>query len=267
MDLIAWKTGIASRAEQMGWLEQHGLKEKQPAPCPESPNVQPTSRPMSTCYDYTDEDGDVLFQVVRLEPKSFYQRGPDGKGGWMSSVKGVRQVPFHRPQLLDAQWDTPVFVVEGEKDVVRLESLGLVAICNADCAGKWPDALNESFARRCVVILADNDEPGHKRADKVCRALSLAEAEVHVLCLPGLLPKGDVSDWLDAGGTVEQLLQMVDALSNHQLEDVDPTVEAMYVRPESMQPISAPVSGGTIDQLVCGEHSARLPSDGLGLVD
>ncbi|WP_259695913.1 toprim domain-containing protein [Pseudomonas frederiksbergensis] len=221
LDLIAWKTGITSRAEQMGWLEQHGLKEKQPAPCPESPDVLPASRRMSACYDYTDEDGHVLYQVVRFEPKDFRQRHPDGNGGWVWSVKGVRQVPFHLPQLLGAPWDTPVFVVEGEKDVLRLESLGLVATCNTGGAGKWPDALNEFFVRRRVVILADNDEPGHKHATKVCRALSLAEAGVRVLCLPGLLPKGDVSDWLDAGGTVEQLLQMADAPDNHQFEGDD----------------------------------------------
>ncbi len=219
LDLIAWQTGITSRAEQMGWLEQQGLKEKQPVPCPESPDVLPASRRMSACYDYTDEDGNVLFQVVRYEPKDFRQRRSDGKGGWVWSVKGVRQVPYRLPQLLGAPWDTPVFVVEGEKDVLRLESLGLVATCNAGGAGKWPDALSKPFARRHVVILADNDEPGHQHADKVCRALSQAEAEVRVLSLPGLLPKGDVSDWLDAGGTVEQLLQMVDAPGKQQFED------------------------------------------------
>jgi len=218
LDLIAWQTGITSRAKQMGWLEQQGLKEKQPVPCPESPDVLPASRRMSACYGYSDEEGNVLFQVVRYEPKDFRQRRPDGKGGWVWSVKGVRQVPYRLPQLLHVPWGTPVFVVEGEKDVLRLESLGLVATCNAGGAGKWPDALNESFARRRVVILADNDEPGHQHADKVCRALSKAEAEVRVLSLPGLPPKGDVSDWLDAGGTVEQLLQMVNVPSNHQFE-------------------------------------------------
>ncbi|EJN17928.1 hypothetical protein PMI36_05345 [Pseudomonas sp. GM79] len=194
-------------------------KEKQPAPYPESPDVLPASRRISACYDYTDEDGNDLFQVVRYEPKDFRQRRPDGKGGWMWSVKGVRQVPYRLPQLLDTPWDTPVFVVEGEKDVLRLESLGLVATCNAGGAGKWPNALNKHFARRHVVILADNDEPGRQHADKVCRALSQAEAEVRVLSLPGLLPKGDVSDWLDAGGTVEQLLQMVNAPGKQQFED------------------------------------------------
>lgn len=34
-------------------------------------------------YDYRDENENVLFQVVRLEPKSFRQRRPDGQGTWI----------------------------------------------------------------------------------------------------------------------------------------------------------------------------------------
>lgn len=45
LDLIARETGISSRAEQLGWLEQQGLKEKQPAPSPESPE-SPDVRPV-----------------------------------------------------------------------------------------------------------------------------------------------------------------------------------------------------------------------------
>jgi putative DNA primase/helicase len=32
-------------------------------------------------YDYTDEQHVLLYQKVRLDPKSFRQRKPDGKGG------------------------------------------------------------------------------------------------------------------------------------------------------------------------------------------
>lgn len=229
LEFVAWKTGIKSRAGQLAWLEQQGLKEKQPALSPEGPEARSVRRVVSAQYDYTDESGNVLYQVVRFEPKDFRQRRPDGKGGWVWSVKGVRQAPFHLPRLLDAPRDTQVFVVEGEKDVLRLESLGLVATCNAGGAGKWPDTLNEHFAHRRVVILADNDEPGRMHADKVCRALRMAGAEVRVLCLPGLPPKGDVSDWLDAGGTVEQLLQLVEAPGIHQLgNDGQPTAEEHF---------------------------------------
>lgn len=42
-------------------------------------------------YDYRDESGNVVFQVVRLEPKDFRQRKPDGCGGWNWSVGKARR--------------------------------------------------------------------------------------------------------------------------------------------------------------------------------
>lgn len=222
LDLIVRQTGITTRSGQLSWLEKNGLKEQKPTQSPASPKVLVKPQ-IDTTYAYKDEKGRLLFEVVRFEPKDFRQRKPDGKGGWIWSVKGVRQVPYHLPQLIEANPSQPVFIVEGEKDVLRLESLGLVAACNAGGAGKWPDELSKHFADRRVVILPDNDEPGHKHADKVAHALGMAEADVRVLCLPGLPPKGDVSDWLDAGGTVEQLLELVAAPGNHLPEDDAPT--------------------------------------------
>ena len=44
-------------------------------------------------YDYVDEAGKPLFQVVRFDPV-FRQRRQDDRGGWSWSVKGVRPVPY-----------------------------------------------------------------------------------------------------------------------------------------------------------------------------
>lgn len=45
-----------------------------------SGNGQP-NRKIIEEYDYKDEAGNLLFQVIRYEPKDFRQRVPDGKGG------------------------------------------------------------------------------------------------------------------------------------------------------------------------------------------
>ena len=82
-------------------------------------------------YDYRDEQGVVLFQVCRFEPKHFRQRRPDGNGGSIGEVKGTRQVPFRLPEPIAAPRDCIVFIAEGEKDADRLGGLGLVATCNA----------------------------------------------------------------------------------------------------------------------------------------
>jgi len=34
-------------------------------------------------YDYTDEQGQLLYQCLRYDPKDFRQRRPDGNGAWL----------------------------------------------------------------------------------------------------------------------------------------------------------------------------------------
>src|SRR5262249_33485356 len=51
-------------------------------------------------YPYTDAAGTLLYEVVRLEPKSFRQRRPDGRGGWVWSVKDCKRVPYRLSDML-----------------------------------------------------------------------------------------------------------------------------------------------------------------------
>lgn len=171
-----------------------------------------TDRPrVAASYDYRDETGALLYQSVRLEPKDFRQRKPDGAGGWSYKLNGVRRVPYRLPELLTAPPEELVFIVEGEKDADRLCALGLVATTNAGGAGKWRDEFCEVLRGRCVVIIPDNDEPGRDHAARVAQSLRGVAADVRVLSLPGLPSKGDVSDWLDAGGLVDELLVLAEA--------------------------------------------------------
>lgn len=161
-------------------------------------------------YDYVDEHGEVLFQVCRFEPKDFRQRRPDGQGGWSWSVKGLRQIPYRLPELIEAiAMDRTVFVVEGEKDVEALAKLGVVATCNAGGAGKWPASFAEHFQGADVVVIPDNDEAGRNHAALVGAGLRESAGRLRVLNLPDLPPKGDVSDWLRAGGSLDGLYDLV----------------------------------------------------------
>jgi hypothetical protein len=172
---------------------------------------------VSTTYDYKDEVGNVLFQVVRSLPKDFKQRRPDGKGGWTWSVKGTRVVPYRLRELL-AEPARPVVIAEGEKDCDNLALIGVLATTNAGGAGKWT-AEHSAFLRgRRVIVLPDNDEAGRKHAQHVAQSLQGIAESVRIVELRGLPAKGDVSDWIDAhGGAAEsdaardELERMVDA--------------------------------------------------------
>ncbi|MFA7281755.1 MAG: AAA family ATPase [Sterolibacterium sp.] len=189
LDLVSRSTG---RPDGKAWLIERGY-------------TLPAAQPSEIAYDYTDERGAVLFQVVRKPGHKFMQRRPDPNGGWIWQVKGVRPVPYRLPQLLGADPSAEVYVVEGEKDADRMASLGLIATCNAGGAGKWRAAHAEYLRGRNVTIIPDNDKAGADHAATVAATLEAVAARVRVLDLPGLPAKGDVSDWLDAGGTVDAL--------------------------------------------------------------
>jgi hypothetical protein len=136
----------------------------------------------------------------------------------------VRLVPYRLPELIRTKTTGErVYYVEGEKDADRLHSEGLIATTTAMGAGKWRDSYATHFEGLNVVVLPDVDESGHRHAEQVAAGLFQVAHSVAVLELPDLQSKGDVSDWLDRGNTVEQLLALADAatpLGRTELGDV-----------------------------------------------
>jgi calcineurin-like phosphoesterase family protein len=146
-------------------------------------------------YDYRDESGVLLYQVVRLKPKSFRQRRPDGNDNWIWKLGDTRRVLYRLPELLRFP-DATVFVCEGEKDADRVASLGHCATTVA--SGKWADSCVQALAGRDIIVLQDNDEAGEKKALAAAQALHGVAKTIRIVLPPDLPPGGDVSDWLDA---------------------------------------------------------------------
>jgi hypothetical protein len=165
-------------------------------------------------YPYVDQDGTLLFEEVRyLKPdgdKGFRQCRPDGTGGTVWNLDGVKRVPYRLPNVLKAE---VIYLPEGEKDVHALEAWGLVASCNPGGCGNsnlyagWTDF----FRDRHIIVLPDNDRTGRKHALAVAAVLLSVAASVRIVELPELPAKGDVTDWRDAGGTFEQFRVLVEA--------------------------------------------------------
>ena len=158
-------------------------------------------------YPYPDQKGNLLFQVVRFDPKDFRQRRPDGKGGYIWNMEGVQRVLYHLPEVLQADL---VLIPEGEKDVDGLREFGFTATTGAGGAEKWLESYGETLSGRDVVLLPDNDNPGRRHIEKVAKSLKDVAMSVKVLELPGLPEKGDVSDWIEAGGTKGELEKMIE---------------------------------------------------------
>ena len=143
--------------------------------------------------------------------RTFASAGPMATADGYWKLDGVDRVLYRLPELLRAAPFATVFICEGEKDCNALHERGLIATTNPGGAGKWLPSMSEHLRNRNVVILPDNDDAGEKHADDVARALQGIAKSVRVLRLPDLPDKGDVSDWLAAGGTAEELGQLTAA--------------------------------------------------------
>ena len=213
-ELLKIKGNLAD-ADIPGWLERNlGIRQQERA----------GARIVKT-YPYVDERGRLLFEVVRFAPKTFRQRKPDGIGGWIWSLEGVRRVPYHLDELVAAKaaangapWR--VYVVEGERDVDRLRSSwGVLATTNPGGASagrsKWRSEYNQHFAGADVAIIADNDDVGRVHARAVAAQLTPVASIVRIPVLGGLAEGGDISDWIDDGGSQSDLETLVETTSRY----------------------------------------------------
>jgi DNA polymerase-1 len=164
-------------------------------------------------YDYVLLNGDLAHQTVRCEPKGFSQRRPDGDGGWI--YKGVfdnfEPVLYRLPDIYDAISKIElVLVCEGEKDADRGAALGFCTTTCAMGAKKWRPSYTQALRGAHVVLLPHNDKAGREHVLSVADELVGAASSLKVVELPGVPEDGgDLSDWIDAGGTEEDLEDLI----------------------------------------------------------
>lgn len=158
---------------------------------------QPTEKIEVAHYNYTDVNCKLIFQVVRYEPKGFRQRRPDGSGGWIWDLKGLRPVLYNLPNVLDAKKRGGyILLVEGEKDVATLAAQDIVATTTGGGASvQWKPEYTEVLRDAKVAIIPDNDTAGKKYAQMVGGALYGWVKSLRMIELPDLEERGDVTDW------------------------------------------------------------------------
>ncbi|AWM38725.1 hypothetical protein GobsT_30820 [Gemmata obscuriglobus] len=133
-------------------------------------------------------------------------------------VDECRRVLYRLPELLAANKEAPVFLVEGEKDVETLKSLGLTAVCTWAGSGSVDPAWLLPLVDRRVVVVPDNDEVGRSHAMRcvgwlVCGGVRSVRVLWPGECGYDPAPGGDISDWLaaqdpDGGGAKASLIEL-----------------------------------------------------------
>jgi len=162
--------------------------------------------PEPRIYVYTDDFGEVAYRKVRYDqPKRFIWESLNEAGRWTPGLKGRTRYLYRQPELISSP--DPVWLPEGEKDVETLRALGLTATTSGGAGDPWFPGFDRYLAGREVIVLVDSDGPGWNRGDVLAEKLCVVAKSVRVVSFAGAdLPEhGDVSDWLGAGHTREEL--------------------------------------------------------------
>jgi hypothetical protein len=245
VDLVMREVGVDWNGA-LDWMRKEGLiqdrhvaaarQQRQEAPPPTDQPPEQEQPPADGAvavekgvkrYLYTDGDGELLYEVVRYQfqfpdgtwqlgksgnpKKTFRQRRPNGRGGWIWNLDGIGHTIFRRQAVEQAiERGETIFLPEGEKDVETVEGWSLVGSTNSGGAANWRPEFADFFIGADVVILGDDDEAGQKRVDAIARDLKGKAKRTRAIYSWGG-PK-DVTDWREAGGTLDQFTAMVDSL-------------------------------------------------------
>lgn len=175
-----------------------------------------------TRYEYTDEHGTVQHAQLRQHrpvtytrrgieseaiAKKFVQQRPDNAGGWIDGLGGAEPLLYRLPDVIETIANQRrVFILEGEKDCDRLAELGEVGTTNPGGAGNLRTSQAARLASSTGDILAvlDRDIAGYTRGIKL--ATQLRESRLQLLLPRTTEPHSDLSDHLDAGYRLDQLI-------------------------------------------------------------
>ena len=206
------------------------------APAAPMPTYPTGTKPkIVATYDYKDEVGALLYQVVRYEPKSFKQRHKAADGTWDWNMNGQRRVLYHLDALKDFD---KVYLVEGEKDADNLWKWAQPATTSPGGAGNWKPEYADMLAGKQVVIIPDKDEPGLKYAQAAAQSLEGIAASITCIILPGEGVK-DVSDWLEKGGDYELLPQMEESIKRLTKLTFEETTDKTDIDPDLLTELTS----------------------------
>lgn len=164
-------------------------------------------------YPYFEADGRFAYVKVRFidkqNDKTFRQYALSSNGGWVARKKAGKHPILYRLNTLATADE--IFIVNGEKAADRgAAELGIVTTCSPDGEGKWCAEYTKPLIGKRIRIVVDRDDKGETHGKVVSEALARHAPEVKIIRLPGVPPKGDLWDWIEAGGTAEQLRALAD---------------------------------------------------------
>lgn len=172
-------------------------------------------RKIEAVYNYVSINGEYAYTKIRLEGKKMLF-GMLKDGRFEYGLKGRSKKEFNAifgsvPRIKEAiERNEPIFIPEGEKDVNTLIKKGYVAF-SCGGANDWNKNVSELCNGAEVIILADNDDPGKKLAATIEKDLKGISKSVKIIVPMPDTPKADITDYFEAGHTVEEFENLIRA--------------------------------------------------------
>ncbi len=146
-------------------------------------------------YEYTPDF--VVFRVIGADGDKIFKQVHKEGNVWLFCAPPKPWPLYGREGIGTDEY--PVVVVEGEKCVEALRSIGLIAVTSPCGAGKAHYADWTPLHGREVILWPDNDAPGLAHMQDVAAILKSKAESIRVVDVSklGLAPKGDVVDLLE----------------------------------------------------------------------
>jgi len=159
-------------------------------------------------YIYADAFDKPKYAVLRTMPKGDFPQGRIVDNKFEYGLQGQARLLFHLSKVIAAaNHGQVVHIVEGEKDVLAIESLNGVATCNSGGAGRWDKLFSNWLKGARVVIVRDKDGAGKDHAKVV--AASLREHNIPYSIVESAAGK-DAADHIAAGFTLDEFIMAED---------------------------------------------------------
>lgn len=197
-------------------------------------------------YLYQDEFGCTHVRVTRLEDKLgnkiFYQERLE-HGSWK---KGGAHQPLQPFRYVEWEHEPSIVIVEGEKCVLAMRTLGFAATTFIGGCNGWKDDYARYFKDKVVFLLPDQDTPGFKFMSLVAAGLARVVSSYKVVILHGLKDKEDVCDWIRNGGTAQKFSQACEEALENTLVQIEknatkPEIKTVWRTVTELPSIHTPV--------------------------
>jgi hypothetical protein len=135
----------------------------------------------------------------------------DGDPILAAGLGDIEPILFGLPILREAiATGKPVIHTEGCKDALTTQrQLGMAGVTSGSCTSWKSEFVQDYEGAEEVWIVPDNDDEGCAYAQQIAQDLAGVVPTIKIVDLPGLPEKGDLTDWMDAGHTKEELLELV----------------------------------------------------------